>query len=309
MKLGLLFPGQGTLTTGMGRGLVHADPAVRRSLDAAGARWGFDVERLGRDGPAPELVSTARAQLVVTAWNLALLAALDPPPGRVVAVAGHSAGELSALAGAGALDPGDVLDLAAERTQAMVAAGAGGGMLAVVGPTVADVARALPPADAPALAVVNGPTSVVLSGDEAELDAATEALRPTGARCRRLAVGGPYHSRHMAPAVPAWRAAVERAPLRPPAAAIVSGARPVPTGDPAVVRRNLTDAITAPVRWLDALDAVVACGVTDVAEVGCSHVFRGLVRRRHPDVRYWTMDDVHHVLELRERARRVEVAT
>jgi [acyl-carrier-protein] S-malonyltransferase len=277
---------------GIGAAHVRALPRVRAALELASARLGFDVLRLCATGPEAELISTARAQCVVTAWNLALLACLDLRTEDVAGVAGHSAGELSALAGAGALAPEEALELSSRRARAMSAHGVRGGMLAVNGPTERELVGLLAERGTNAVvAVVNEPTRLVVSGSLDELAVLHDALRGRGVRCRALAVGDAYHSPLMSSALPAWRDAVARAPVRRPGTPVVSAPGPVVTRDPEVIRSSLVSSLTACVRWSDAVDALADRGVTEFVEVGCSHAFRGLVRRRHPSITYRSLED------------------
>jgi [acyl-carrier-protein] S-malonyltransferase len=291
-RLGLLFPGQGTLRVGIGAAHLRALPRVRAALEAASGHLRFDVLELCATGPEAELISTARAQCVVTAWNLALLECLDLRTDHVAGVAGHSAGELSALVGAGALAPEEALVLSSRRARAMSTHDALGGMLAVNGPTEAELVGLLAQSGTNVVvAVVNEPTRLVVSGSFDELATVHDRLRGHGVRCRALAVGDAYHSPLMSSALPAWRDAVDRAPVRQTATPVVSGPGPVVTSDPEVIRSNLVSSLTACVRWSDAVDALVDLGVTAFVEVGCSHGFRGLVRRRHPSITYRSLED------------------
>jgi [acyl-carrier-protein] S-malonyltransferase len=291
-RLGLLFPGQGMLRVGIGAAHLRAFPPVRAALELASRHLRFDVLRLCATGPEAELLSTARAQCVVTAWNLALLECLDLRTEHVAGVAGHSAGELSALAGAGALAPDEALVLSSRRARAMSTRRARGGMLAVNGSTESELIGLLAESGTDVVvAVVNEPTRLVVSGSFDELAAVHDALRARGVRCRALAVGDAYHSPLMASALPAWRGAVDRAPVRRTDTPVVSGPGPVVTTDPDVIRSNLVSSLTACVRWSDAVDALADLGVTDLVEVGCSHAFRGLVRRRHPSITYRSLED------------------
>jgi [acyl-carrier-protein] S-malonyltransferase len=277
---------------GIGAAHLRALPQVRASLELASGHLRFDVLRLCATGPEAELISTARAQCVVTAWNLALLACLDVRTEDVAGVAGHSAGELSALAGAGALAPEEALALSSRRARAMSARGARGGMLAVDGPTEAELVGLLAESGTDVVvAVVNEPTRLVVSGSFDELACVHAALRGRGVRCRALAVGDAYHSPLMSSALPAWHDAVDRAPVRQTDTPVVSGPGPVVTSDPEVIRSNLVSSLTACVRWSDAVDALADLGVTELVEVGCSHAFRGLVRRRHPSIAYRSLED------------------
>jgi [acyl-carrier-protein] S-malonyltransferase len=299
-RLGLLFPGQGTLRLGMGAAHLRAFPRMRAALERASAQLRFDVLELCAAGPEAELISTARAQCVVTAWNLALLECLDLRTEHVAGVAGHSAGELSALAGAGALSPEEVLDLSSRRARAMSMHSASGGMLAVDGPTESELLGLLRESGTSAVvAVVNEPTRLVVSGSFVELASVRDTLRGHGVRCRALAVGDAYHSPLMSSAQPAWRDAVVRSSVRQPDTPVVSGPGPVVTSDPEVIRSHLVSSLTACVRWSDAVDALAELGVTDFVEVGCSHAFRGLVRRRHPATTYRSLEDPAELRGLR----------
>jgi [acyl-carrier-protein] S-malonyltransferase len=274
----VVFPGQGSQTAGM-RELVER---IRPDLLEACA------ELVGTD-PFPRVdESTAFAQPAILCASLAgwtrLQGHVDP-----VALAGHSLGEITALAAAGALDEHVALELVVLRGRLMAEAGeaAGGGtMLAVLGGTPAQAAK-LAARHGVSLANDNAPGQVVLSGAPERLQAASEAARADGLRTLALDVAGAFHSPQMAGAVVPFARALAEVEWREPDRAVFSCASAAPFRDPG---RELAEALVRPVEWRRTMEALVADGATAVVDAGPGRVLAKLARRCVPDVASATAD-------------------
>jgi malonyl CoA-acyl carrier protein transacylase len=259
----ILFPGQGSLTSDAGD---HARAVCPDLVNQA-------IELVGSDPFERAHESTEFAQPAIFAASLAAWAEQQRPMGDMMA--GHSLGEFSALAAAGALSEADALDLVVLRGRLMARAGAGG-MVALLGPGAAERAPELTAAHGLALANDNCPTQVVLSGALDALPAATAAAQELGLRTMDLPVAGAFHSPMMAPAVPEFAAALERVEVRAPAVPVLSAVTAEPFDD---VRRRLAEAITMPVRWRETMLEARRLGAERFVEVGPGRVLTGLVKR------------------------------
>lgn len=282
MSFALLFPGQGSQAVGMGSDLFAARPdlavAARRVL-------GWDVALLCRDGPEAALTRTELAQPALYTVAFGLWEALAARLGRrPAAAAGHSLGEYTALAAAGAFSFEAGLRLVAARGAAMAEAAeaAPSGMAALLGAEV-DTAEALA-AERRAeggrlwVANVNSPGQVVLGGGEADLAWAEERARRYGIRrVVALKVAGAFHTPFMEPAVAGLRAALAAASPAPPAFPVWANATGAPHGED--VAALLVQQLTAPVRFAASLAAMAAAGVRRFVHVGPGDVTAGLARR------------------------------
>ena len=268
----ILFPGQGSQTPDM-RDLVAE---TRPELLA------MAVEVVGED-PFPRAADgTNFAQPAIFCASLAGWRALGSPAGDFMA--GHSLGELAALVAAGALGEREGLELVTLRGRLMHEAGerAGdGGMVALLGRGAAEAAGELARSHHLALANDNSPQQVVLSGSSAQLPGVIEHARELGLRAMELDVTGAFHSPMMASAVPEFAAALQRVRFSPPRVPVVSAVTVRPFEDP---RRELTDALTHPVRWRETMLALRDLGAARFVEVGPGRVLTGLAKRTLSDV-------------------------
>jgi [acyl-carrier-protein] S-malonyltransferase len=280
-KTALVFPGQGSQRHGM-LDAVPARDGLVRLLDAAEALSGLELRDIAAGGTTEQLSDTRAAQpllyLVDWAWGMSALEA-GLVPG---AVAGHSLGELAALAIAGVFSVEAGLELVVERSRLMAEAAeaAPGGMLAVIGMTSEDVEALAEGISCVWLANDNAPGQVVLSGTHQGLETATRLLTEAGARrLVPLSVAGPFHSPLMTPAASAFAEVLERATFSDAAVPVYQNAEPLPSTDAATLRERLGRQITSPVRWTETMTAMRDAGVTTVVEAGPGTVLRGLARR------------------------------
>jgi [acyl-carrier-protein] S-malonyltransferase len=312
-KIAWLFPGQGSQEVGMGRDLAEAYPAVRRLYNEADAILGFSLSSLCFEGPKEELDDTINTQPALFVTSLAVLAALqaESKASAPALVAGHSLGELTALAAAGAMDFADGLRLVRERGRLMKLAGEQnpGSMAAVLKMDDADVERACKEATEQTgkdvtVANYNSPGQVVISGDGEALARAVELLKERGGRrIIPLAVSIAAHSPLMATVVAEYRAAVEATPFRLPEIPVVANisARPLLSADE--IRDELAGQLTWPVRWTASVQWMIEQGVTCFVEIGPKDVLSKLVGRIDENVEAVSVGDVNTVNHLQQMVR------
>jgi malonyl CoA-acyl carrier protein transacylase len=282
-----VFAGQGSQRAGMGQLLRHGFPGlVSPVLEAAAAQ----VDGLGellRRGPEARLARTEYAQPAVTAVNLSAYAVLAAHDVRCDVVAGHSVGLLAALVAGGVLDPPAALRLAAARGAAMGALPSGGGMVSLTGLPPAAVGELAATAagetgEVAVPAVVNGPETVVVSGQDRALTRVEELAVAAGATPARLRVSHGFHSPLMGPAVDAWRAVVDTERLRPATRPVLADTTGEPLTEPADLRDLLITQLTSAVRWDLVSERLLDLGHVDAVECGDSKVLRGLARAYPP---------------------------
>jgi len=282
----------------MGQALAQEHAEARAVFDEADAVLGYPLSKLCFEGPKEELTLTANAQPAILATSIAALrvlsarAAISP-----VAVAGHSLGEYSALVAVGAMRLADALRVVHLRgtfMQEAVPVGVGA-MAAILGLGADDVAAACKEAagaEVVSPANLNGGGQVVIAGHKAAVDRACAAAKARGAkRAIPLPVSAPFHCALMQPA--ADRLAAELAPIdiAAPTAPVVTNVEAAPNGDPTRVRALLTQQVTAPVRWEESVQRLVALGVDVVIELGAGNVLAGLVRRIAPSLPVYSAGD------------------
>ncbi len=276
-----LFPGQGTQRIGMGQALRMAcAAAVGPVLDQA---WTLDAElaTLMRRGPLPLLARTEHSQLAVTATNLSALAVLRrsrAEPASVVA--GHSVGFLSALVAAGSIEVDAALRLARLRGELMGSLPGGGTMASINGLTLAETQEltAWVTGEVGAIVViglVNGPSAIVVSGDETAVDRVCALAGDRGARSTRLPVSHAFHSPYMQGVRAPWSSIVRGQEFRTPAVPLVADLTGEIVESPERIRELLIEQLTGTVRW-DLVSARLTA--IDAIEVGDSVVLRGFAR-------------------------------
>ena len=294
VKTAWIFPGQGSQEVGMGRDLAEAYPQVRRLYDEADEILGFSLSSLCFEGPSELLDDTINTQPAIFVTSLAVLQALEAednlPPAAMMA--GHSLGELTALAAGGAMDFADGLRLVRERGRLMKLAGERnpGGMAAVLKMDTAEIEEACQQAgDATGrpvqIANYNSPGQVVISGDGDALERTIHLLRERGGRrIIRLAVSIAAHSPLMASVVEEYRAAVEATPLRMPRVPLVANISARPLLSTEEICDELAGQLTRPVRWTESTQWMIQQGVTRFLEIGPKDVLSKLVQRIDKDV-------------------------
>ena len=294
-----IFPGQGSQAVGMGRDLAAAFAAAREVFEEVDETLKQKLSKLMFEGPAEDLTLTENTQPALMAHSLAVLRVLEREGGfsladRAVLVAGHSLGEYSALAAAGAFTPAQAAALLRLRGQAMQkAVPAGMGAMAALLGAEMDLARAIcaEAAEGPEGRQVvepandNGGGQVVISGHKAAVDRAIEVAKSKGVRrAMLLPVSAPFHCALMAPAADAMAAAFEEMPPLAPRVPVVANVSAAKATDPAEIVGLLVRQVTATVRWRESVQAMAGLGVDSFVELGAGKVLSGLVRRIAPDV-------------------------
>ncbi len=299
MPLAFIFPGQGSQAVGMGRDLAAAFGPAREVFDEIDDTLGQKLSKLMFEGPAETLQLTENTQPALLAHSLAVLRVLEREGGfraadRAVVVAGHSLGEYSALAAAGAFSVAQaarLLRLRGEAMQAAVPAGEGA-MAALLGTELeqaAEICAAAAATPEGGREVVepandNGGGQVVISGHRGAVERAIEIARGRGVkRALLLPVSAPFHCALMRPAAEAMDRALEQSPPVAPALPVIANVTAAKATQPADIRRLLVEQVTTTVRWRESVQAMQALGVDHFAEIGAGKVLAGLVRRIAPD--------------------------
>ncbi|MDE6272491.1 MAG: ACP S-malonyltransferase [Muribaculaceae bacterium] len=277
-----VFPGQGAQFVGMGKDLYDNDPQAREMFEKANEVLGFRITDLMFEGTEDDLKQTKVTQPAIFLHSVILAKSLGDEF-KPDMVAGHSLGEFSALVAAGALSFEEGLKLVSARAQAMQKA-------CELRPSTMAAVLALPDEKVEALcaevddivapANFNCPGQVVISGTIEGIDAACEKMLANGAkRALKLKVGGAFHSPLMAPAQEELAEAIEAADFHEPICPIYQNVDGKPHTDPAEIKSNLIKQLTAPVRWTQDVEAMVADGADEFIELGPGAVLQGLVKK------------------------------
>jgi [acyl-carrier-protein] S-malonyltransferase len=293
-----IFPGQGSQAVGMGRDLAAAFAAARAVFEEVDEVLKQKLSKLMFEGPIEELTLTENAQPALMAVSLAVLRVLEAEGGielkqKAVLVAGHSLGEYSALAAAGAFSIADAAALLKLRGKSMqLAVPAGQGAMAALLGVELDLAREIcaeaeksaTGREVVACANDNGGGQVVISGSKAAVERAIEIAKTKGVkRAMLLPVSAPFHCALMAPAAEAMAEALTATPPRSPIVPLIANVSAAKVTDPAEIRDLLVAQVTATVRWRESVLAMTALGVDSFIELGTGKVLAGLVKRITPD--------------------------
>ncbi len=299
-----IFPGQGSQSVGMGRDLAAAFAPAREVFGEVDEVLKQKLSKLMFEGPAEELTLTENTQPALMAMSLAVLRVLEHEGGfkledKAVLVAGHSLGEYSALAAAGAFTLADTARLLRERGLAMQAAVAPGeGAMAAILGVELDVAQdicreaaTLTHEDGRTEQQVveaandNGGGQVVISGHKAAVERALAVAKERGIRrAMLLPVSAPFHCALMAPAADVMRDALGRADVRSPVVPVVANVSADRVTAPDEIRDLLVRQVTGTVRWRECILACRDMGVTSFMELGAGKVLSGLTRRIDPEL-------------------------
>jgi [acyl-carrier-protein] S-malonyltransferase len=290
MTAAFVFPGQGSQSVGMGKGLAEAFTPARLVFEEVDAALGERLSDIMWNGPADTLMLTENAQPALMAVSLAAMRVLEAEAGvdpqrDAVFVAGHSLGEYSALAAAQAFSIADAARLLRIRGRAMqkaVSVGAGA-MAALIGLELAEVktiANEVASVGVCAAANDNGGGQVVLSGEKSAVERAVEIAKARGAkRAMMLPVSAPFHCPLMQPAADVMAEALAAVSVKPPVVPLVANVLARPISDPADIVRSLVEQVTGTVRWRESILFMVQAGVTTFYEIGAGKVLTGLMKR------------------------------
>lgn len=282
-KTALLFAGQGAQVVGMGADLASLSAAAKDLFAQANTALGYDLTAICFGGPEAELTKTENAQpgIFLVSWVAFRLLEERCPSLTFQAAAGLSLGEFTALVAAGAMSFADGLKVVHLRGRAMQEAcdATKGSMAAVIGLDEAATREVCEKAGV-ALANLNCPGQIVISGAADRLGTACELAKARGAkRALPLTVAGAYHSPLMASAQPKLDAALANAGLQPTKVPVISNVTAKPHGTPSEIRARLVEQVTAPVRWEDSMRALLAKGFTRFIELGPGSALSGFMKR------------------------------
>ena len=277
-----VFPGQGAQFVGMCKDLYDNNPVAREMFEKANDILGFRITDLMFNGTDEDLRQTKVTQPAIFLHSVILAKTLENEMKPDMA-AGHSLGEFSALVAAGALSFEDGLRLVSARAQAMQKAcemkpSTMAAVLALPDETVEEICASVD--GVVVCANYNCPGQLVISGEEPAIDAACEKALAAGAkRALKLKVGGAFHSPCMEPARAELAEAIEHTPVHTPTCPVYQNVDAKPHTDPAEIKANLVAQLTAPVRWTQTVQNMVADGADEFIELGPGKVLQGLVAK------------------------------
>jgi len=290
MVRAFVFPGQGSQAVGMGRELAATHAIARETFEQIDDALSQHLSRVMAEGPEDELTLTANAQPALMAVSVAVARVVEEQ-GRLrladhgAFVAGHSLGEYSALAAAGALDVATTARLLRTRGQAMqeavpVGQGAMAALMGLDLDAVGEIAQAASAHGVCEVANDNAPGQVVVSGHAAAVERAVAVAKERGAkRAVTLPVSAPFHCRLMAPAAETMEQALSDTAIAAPGPPVVSNVTAEPETDPDAIRQRLVEQVTRTVRWRESVRTMQERGVDTLVELGHGNTLSGLARR------------------------------
>jgi [acyl-carrier-protein] S-malonyltransferase len=282
-----VFPGQGAQFSGMGKDLYKNHSLAKELFESANRILNFRITDLMFEGSDEDLRQTKVTQPAIFLHSV-ILAKVMGDEFRPEMVAGHSLGEFSALVAAGALSFEDGLQLVYKRALAMQKAGEQnpGTMAAVLGlpdEKVAEICAEID--DIVVLANYNCPGQVVISGTISGVDTACERmLQASAKRAVKLSVGGAFHSPLMAPAKEELEKAIYTTPFKKPVCPVFQNVSTIGEINPDTIKANLIAQLTAPVKWTQSVQNMIAAGADNFTEVGPGSVLQGLIKKINKEV-------------------------
>jgi len=284
VSLAVVFPGQGSQSVGMGVSLAESHPSARKRFDEASKILGYDLLAVCAGGPEEKLMSATVAQPALFTAGYATWEVLSAGGVKPAFMAGHSLGEYTACAAAGAFSFEEGVRLVKARSEAMGVAAASkpGAMLAVIGASPGDLEQWLEKAAARGLVVPaneNAPGQVIISGESAALDAVEALARAASVRAIRLKVSGAFHSPLMAEAAEVMKPVVAGARMAEPAIPVVGNVSGSIITGAQQVRQELEVQLVSPVKWELCVRVMAEQGVTTFIEAGPGKVLCGLIKR------------------------------
>jgi len=290
MSVAFVFPGQGSQTVGMGKALADAFMTARHVFEEVDAALGETLTATMWEGPAEKLTLTENAQPALMAVSLATMRVLKAEAGLDLRrdakfVAGHSLGEYSALAAAGAFTISDAARLLRIRGRAMqqavpVGTGAMAALLGLSFEDAAAVAAEAAQGEVCQAANDNGGGQVVVSGHKASVERALEIAKAKGAkRALLLPVSAPFHCALMQPAADVMAQALAKTNVKAPVVPVIANVLAAPISDPQEIVRRLVEQVTATVRWRECVAFMASQGINTFYEIGAGKVLTGLLKR------------------------------
>lgn len=288
MSKAFVFPGQGAQSIGMGKALAETYPAAKAVFDEVDDALGEKLSALIWEGEQDELTLTQNAQPALMAMSLAAIRALEAEGVAITDasfVAGHSLGEYSALAAAGALSISDTARLLRTRGKAMqeavpVGVGAMAALLGLDFEAAQAVASEAAQGEVCQAANDNDPGQVVVSGHLGAVERALVIAKEKGAkRAVMLPVSAPFHCALMEPAARVMSEALNAVTINAPAVPVVANVRAEAVSDPDLIRKLLIEQVTGSVRWRESVGYMAAQGVDTIWEVGGGKALAGMIRR------------------------------
>lgn len=288
-----IFPGQGAQYVGMGKSLCEKFPAAREVFEAANRLLGFDLAKVCFDGPIEELTRTDVSQPCILTCSIAALRAMGNLPCH--AAAGLSLGEYTALVCAGAIDFEEALPLVRDRGRYMQEAALErpGTMASVLGmdrSKVEDIVARAAAAGVVAVANLNAPGQIVVSGEGAAVDEVCRLAKEAGSKALKLNVAGAFHSPLMESGRAKLEKRLESVKIAAPKCIVVSNVTGQPVSGPDEIRQLLARQVTSPVLWENCMRTMLAMGIKDFAEIGPGKVLAGLMRRIEPSAAVRNID-------------------
>jgi [acyl-carrier-protein] S-malonyltransferase len=295
MSRAFVFPGQGSQAVGMGSDLAQAFATARDVFQEVDEALKQNLSKLMREGPESDLVLTENAQPALMAVSMAVARILEKDGGKPLTalashVAGHSLGEYSALAAAGALQLADAARLLKLRGQSMqkavpVGVGAMAALLGIELEPAQEACKEAALGEVVAVANDNGGGQVVVSGHKAAVERTIEVAKTKGAkRGMLLPVSAPFHCSLMQPAADAMKAALETVSLATPRVPLVANVLASEITEPSAIKQRLVEQVTGLVRWRESVQYMRSQGVEALVECGSGKVLSGLVRRIDKDM-------------------------
>ncbi|OES44017.1 ACP S-malonyltransferase [Domibacillus iocasae] len=303
-KIAFVFPGQGSQKVGMGESLANQHVHIQKMFQKADEKLGYSLTDIMFNGPEEELTLTSNAQPALLAVSMAVLKRFEEEGVTPDFTAGHSLGEYSALAAAGAITYEEAVWAVHQRGNLMeeaVPAGQGA-MAAVLGmerEVLEEVTMSVTQGGAVvAVANFNCPGQIVISGSKEGVEQAAALLKEKGAkRVIPLNVSGPFHSPLMEPAAEKLRAVLDKANIQSSRIPVVANVDAQPVTDAETIKENLVKQLYSPVLWEDSVQTMLDAGVDTFIEIGSGTVLSGLIKKINRRVRTFAISDEESIVK------------